>query len=1463
MTISPISTRSSSLDLKSSAIKDEIASIWAQVQARVIQLAGGDPSKVQPNLNINGVLAYLDQAQDAATPKESVVRSTFNTTLQFIDTVGSIVAGGAAEVFGPAELCFNAISFVIHAWQGYQGVFESLAGLLEKCSQYLGRLDYYISGGMDANLAKVACQHLQLFVEICDRTIKLRQSKRRKLIVFSKVFFLSDNDIQDLLYKMDGLVDQEGRLVTAQTFNFASQAAVGTRENLAISRAVNRKIDMLIASRSDQGKDSDTRRRRETVLRTLAFDENKLDRERREPDPSWQRTYHNFRKSVVPDTGQWLFSDPLFVAWESGRPDAPAILAVEGVEGSGKSYLASTIIRRLRNRSSVESSGSRNLLAFYFLEDDSKEELNKTNNLDVIVKSLVWQFAQADASYLKSAANVCEKSVDLDPHEIPERLLFSNELRGVIDATFLVVIDGVGDIIGEALVHFLERVSALEGDHRRVRVLLTGRPRAFEQLAAVNDVSFERLPISAKNRSDVEKYIQSRMDRIEALKDTTRMGVMDLRKKISDSLCEKTAGDYFRINTILKHISTLDYVHDIDQVLEDAGKERSEQIVGEIDKLNRTRTSKEIDEINEIVLWILYGREWFKPRQMAAVLYEKSGELSLLPLDAKLQIKYSLFEIDSDGDVVFRSYEIPELIPERGSSDPSKDLESDTASQIHPKEISIVRHFLGTVCPPDLYEKFEFESFFEQKLQHRGGHICRDDKDTSEVKLALTCLRILTEKRDERQELLRPYAMAYFLQHLSSVDLSFVGREWKSAVGPRLLKLFTDESSIDALLWTTDLDDASDLALRSSAVWFGDDGAVSEILRWLKDSAAVSSITDQSAREWISSITSSASPQKNLLEPFAKRMAVHWLREPSSQVLSYSAFCFVLGYMGSLDTADSDTETVKSSTTLDPTIDDITQAEEFSRGLLGVNEKDSLWEVQVALIHKELNFPSEAEQRCRRALALDPANWRASYCLSCVVASDTEAIDILKTVTKRLEGDDKWMEDPAHKAPLSQMFFDMGQRYWQSRQYDAASQSYTRSIKTDATAFERTLSIMEQYHSRRQWTDIVALLEAIHNDSSERAYLSEMLVELAAKDSIHNILLQTAVETQQTDFLERLYDSAIRHASDTQAYTSLYYLRYHYANTLFQQSESEERAIALWELALKEDLPRSVLDVEDILPSLTLKLAPVYLRRARAAERDSDVARGYLQRISEILPDEVVESNILSPAKLYLARYYQVQGEGIRAKQIARSVVKMALEILSDDDSENDYLAYWRLLMVFLPLNDDENAFVALVMAALATRSFTTPTISREITQVESPTSLGEDEAVGNGQNGDEGELPQDTEAIDHAPSDIQPERQVSESQAFAICDGECGYYWATASEMWWCKDCINLSFEKNCFRRLQQGTLGLNICDRQHEFLEIPKWDGERMRNIPKGSVPYGEKAISLEEWKKVISKKYVDFDS
>ncbi|RMJ27393.1 hypothetical protein PHISP_01709 [Aspergillus sp. HF37] len=1365
------------------AVNDELAAAWAQVQGRVVQLACECAQEVDPNLDIDGVLAQLDRAQRSratSASKYASIRTTFDNTLQIIQSLSRVVAIGTNVIFAPSRAIYNA---------------------------YLRRLEYYIRGGMDAKLAMVACQHLRLFVEVCDEAIKLRR-KRHRLAVFTRVFFLSESAIDDLLKKMEGLLDNEGHLVSAQTFEFASGAASNSGENLAINRGMNDKMDVLVGDSTDRWK-------KETILRALAFDDDKIDWRKKEPDAYWLTAYHNYRNLAIQGTGQWIFGEPEFIAWLAIPPGTRRILAVEGTEGSGKSFLASAIIRRLRRTGASGSPGPRGLVAFYFLEGDPKEQLKNADNLGVIVKSLVWQLAQENASYLKSVVKICQEAKDLDPHEITTRLLLENETLATIDARIFIVIEGVDDI-GAPLVKFLQRVSALPPD-RDIRVLLTGRPRGINPLMVVEDISFEAIQISARNRPDVEKYIQFKMDRIDALKDTTRLGVAGLREKISDTLCDKTEGDYFKMDTILKQIRGLDYVHDIDRVLDNAGKERSQHVLGEIERLNDTRTPKEIGEINEIILWILYGRQWLSPKQMSAVLYVKSGELSLLSLDAKFQAKYSLFEVDSDGDVDFRSSETAELIPERHRDDD----QGASGATVQHSEVTIIKHFLSTVCPPDIYAKFAFDDFFDRKLNHKTSYICRDDKDTSEAKLAVTCLRILTEERDTRRERLRPYAMNYFLQHLSAADLAVAGREWKRAVGLRLLKLFSDEQSIDALFWSPCQDeDEIVFGYRIRSTWIESNNAVDVVLSWLKDSTVISQISDGAARAWIADVISNVRPAEHLLEPVAKRMAVHWLQESSPVAMERHAFFFILGFLSKRESYKGVVE--GENYELVPSLDKVYEIEEWAQSALGVKAKDAMWEVQMGSLQDDFCYAADAEKRYRHALELEPYNCRATYNLATMLESADEAIALLKPESERCEAGDEWLVE--QKGLLADILFELGRRYWAKKKYDLAVESYRRSIDADVTGYKRALQVMEQYQAEQRWPDVEGVLEIIQKGSERvKNNLAEMVVELAESEPLHDMLLHAMSKTGRLGVLEMVYDEAIELATKDRAFDKLFYIRYYYAAFLNQRPENEERAVALWESALKDELLRSSLNMESTLSKLTAKLGPIYLDRARNAGREAE-AQTSLDKIAALIPDEAVESKITLPASLYLARYHHVKGAETTARHAARSTVKLALELVSDNDESSDFAEFWKLLLVFLSFDDDANALTASVMASRMNRvRYTSSTSTRET-----------DGATRNS-------------------------RYQYHYLPLADCGG-CGRYLGPGSVMWWCKDCIDMAFDGACFQKLKQGSLPRRICSRGHSFLAVPGWDAKRLGELHGGVLPYGEKMVSFEAWKRVVREKYVD---
>ncbi|KAB8223451.1 hypothetical protein BDV33DRAFT_188830 [Aspergillus novoparasiticus] len=286
--------------------------------------------------------------------------------------------------------------------------------------------------------------------------------------------------------------------------------------------------------------------------------------------------------------------------------------------------------------------------------------------------------------------------------------------------------------------------------------------------------------------------------------------------------------------------------------------------------MNESRSETELVEINEIIRWIIYGKDLLTPKQMSASLYVRNGETSLLPLEQKFKIKYPLFEVDRNGKKTTHDLE---------------DSYGKEAAQA--AEVAMVKHFLLTVCPSEVYTKLKFDAYLAQLSKPKGSRINKDDPHTGETKMALTCLDFLTEKTDRKRTRLLTCARKYLINQLSTVDLALADIACKSAVGVLLVKLFTEGSSIDILLHCAESVDDPNLRFKIRRYWL-----------YSNDNSAVTSeIPDTATRAWMANVTSETEPDEDLMRPAAKRMAVHFLQEAHSESFTKDAFLFIAGFV--------------------------------------------------------------------------------------------------------------------------------------------------------------------------------------------------------------------------------------------------------------------------------------------------------------------------------------------------------------------------------------------------------------------------------------------------------------------------------------------------------------------------------------------------------------------------------------
>lgn len=238
-------------------------------------------------------------------------------------------------------------------------------------------------------------------------------------------------------------------------------------------------------------------------------------------------------------------------------------------------------------------------------------------------------------------------------------------------------------------------------------------------------------------------------------------------------------------------ISTLDYIEEIENVIKGARLNRSDQVSVEIEKLDRERTPRQIQEINQIILWITFAIEPISVEHLATTLFMNVGEAPMQSLPERFRTKYLLFEVDDNGKVGFELSEALEVIPHRRQLKKSDRLD---AKEIQSGEISMIKHFLDKVCPSDMYQKLEIDTYLDQKMTQKQDQVQQEDKDTGHLLLALGCLRVLSKSREAIIAPLQQYAREYPIKHLSSVDLAMVDREQKSRVGELLVKVFTEDA---------------------------------------------------------------------------------------------------------------------------------------------------------------------------------------------------------------------------------------------------------------------------------------------------------------------------------------------------------------------------------------------------------------------------------------------------------------------------------------------------------------------------------------------------------------------------------------------------------------------------------------------------------------------------------------------
>lgn len=404
-----------------------------------------------------------------------------------------------------------------------------------------------------------------------------------------------------------------------------------------------------------------------------------------------------------------------------------------------------------------------------------------------------------------------------------------------------------------------------------------------------------------------------------------------------------------------------------------------------------------------------------------------------------------------------------------------------------------------------------------------------------------------------------------------------------------------------------------------------------------------------------------------------------------------------------------------------------------------------------------------------------------------------DGLTVLKPAAEALESSGQWKQSSLESVGLAKMLFIIAELSWREEQIDAAIDFWTRAVEVNFTDYARVIKCLQCYAKRERWSDIITILRKMDEKSTEQLQgLSELIAAGGGEAFPHGTVLRAALHTEQLEFLVSAYERSVQLVDERGERDTLRNVRYYCGRAANALQNGSSKAIEHWRLALDGADPY-------FMSKLISSIAPYYLQTADASGPDTEAVSAYLKEIETLVPEGVPKTDVILPPRVYIARYYSRQGNETQAKQIARDIVQLSLDILSDDDEGNNRPAYIQLLSVFIAFGDMTNA--------LATRALMVLNFSEE-------------------------------QMID--------------------CDGGCNRSWHVSEQMQWCQDCIHANFEEKCGQKLQQNALPFSVCNKTHRFLCAPRMD-ESLKSLPHGTVPFGDEYISFENWLSRIEKDYV----
>jgi hypothetical protein len=892
------------------SVDKDLNEIWPEV---VTEFEKVTQKKLDSKTTFEGFKLFVNEAcREAASKRSSNARKILNNIGACVQQFGSIIAGGAATVFGPSAQCWNAISFVISATQKYSEVFDGFVTLMERCSAFLARLNVFLQQEcgrhgtyLPNHLRKSAYTILSHFIEILKSSYKLSKSKREKfklvldIVLFSgdagvqnaldllerQVQDFTDMQITDILVDVKGLAkylresDEERRSHMAELREHLQHVYEIGEETLSVTQQVKITLDGRMTQDKNK-KDLETIRK--------AFDL-KLEEE------LWTKRHNHLCKTRLKDSGRWINErdDLGFSDWADAHDSQgqTKILTVEGESGYGKSFITNEVVSQLQYKCRSNNSVDRVFVAYYYYGEDRDDSLIKC------LRSIIYQFASTDPAYAGAVAATCHPPASIaHPEDIWKRLMIN--LQHAMKGTYYICIDGLESPkvpgTSDSAIATITRdvLSGIKGIS--IRLYLTGTDDAIAQavqdgtgirrilLGPVNDLGNKMVRVRSEeimesaltihviNSDDLEAFALARVEEMGNKKPDLKSVMTEVNIK---KLVAGVHGHYAHLEAKLIQIDACDTEQKIQGVIDSIGDDLRTSVRSSLKVSIDSLGPEQIEQLNELLIWIVAGKNT-SIQFLQSALYLAFRRTFMLR-DLIATTFSGLLAVDEYDWVNLKSDQLLQILRDEDDSHLILARSGSTVTKLDQAEIDLCSRIVKNVCGEHVFDRFRFDEFFNSLAGKQKSTVRISGDDALNVVITRSLLQALCEpKEDIHLAPLREHASIWFYEYLKyfveKLDYFEPDRECLSIIGAKLSHVLYETEGIESWLSTPDL-----------ATIKGDlldgDGFLEPMQKLLRNPHTANGYTQDAERKsWIQSVISDKANKFAIIEKLASHLATKW-----------------------------------------------------------------------------------------------------------------------------------------------------------------------------------------------------------------------------------------------------------------------------------------------------------------------------------------------------------------------------------------------------------------------------------------------------------------------------------------------------------------------------------------------------------------------------------------------------------